>query len=129
NGPGNNTDQANAIAVDSAGNVYVTGLSFGSATGFDYATVKYDTNGNQLWVQRYNGPGNNTDQANAIAVDSAGNVYVTGSSFGSGSSLDYATIKYDTNGNQEWLQRYNGPGNGSDAARAIAIDAASNVYV
>ena len=78
NGPINVTDRASALAVDAAGNVYVTGESFGSGTSYDYATVKYDAGGNQLWVARYNGPDNGEDRASALAVDAVGNVYVTG---------------------------------------------------
>jgi len=54
-------------------------------------------------------------------------VYVTGESFGTW--LDYATIKYNSAGVQEWVQRYNGPGNYYDYATAIAVDGAENVYV
>jgi len=94
NGPGNSEDHAYALSVDSSGNVYVTGWSPGSGTGLDYATIKYSPSGDTLWVKRYNGPGNGSDYAYALAVDGSGNVYVTGWSYGSGSSSDYATIKY-----------------------------------
>ncbi len=93
-GPANDSDSALALAVDSAGNVYVTGGSDGDGTGSDYTTVKYDTDGNELWVTRYNGPVNHIDWAWALAVDSAGNFYVTGESQGDGTGYDYATIKY-----------------------------------
>jgi hypothetical protein len=129
NGPGDSWDWARTIAVDGSGNVYVTGYSIGSGTYEDYATIKYDNNGNELWVKRYNGPGNNRDDACAIALDGSGNVYVTGVSFGSGTSFDYATIKYDNNGNELWVKRYNGPGNGTDNACDIAVDGSGNVYV
>ncbi len=129
NGPGNYWDYALALALDASGNVYVTGASWGSHTNEDYATIKYDPEGNQLWVARYNGPGNYWDVASALALDASGNVYVTGKSIGSGSSADYATIKYDSDGNELWVRRYNGPGNDLDEGYALALDASRNVYV
>ena len=61
----------------------------------NYATVAYDSLGNQLWIKRYNGPVDDHDEAFGLAVDSStGNVYVTGYSPGSGTSIDYTTIKY-----------------------------------
>jgi len=130
NGPANNKDVAYALAVDSSGNVYITGYSYGSGTQNDYATIKYDSSGFQQWVSRYNGPGNSSDNARALAVDGSGNVYVTGDSYGSGTQRDYATIKYDSSdGTEQWVSRYNGPGNSSDNARALAVDSSGNVYV
>jgi uncharacterized delta-60 repeat protein len=129
NGPVNGDDYAQAIAVDNAGNIYVTGWSRGAGTNFDYATIKYDSAGQQQWTARYHGPGTGLDQPNAIAVDTSSNVYVTGKSNGSGTSIDYATIKYDSAGQEQWVARYNGPANSGDEARAIALDTLGNVYV
>jgi uncharacterized delta-60 repeat protein len=129
NSPTDGSDEAYDIAVDTSGNIYVTGESYGSGTARDYATVKYDTDGNELWVKRYNGPGNGDDQAFSIAVDTSGNIYVTGRSYGSGTARDYATVKYDTAGNELWVKRYNGPGNGDDQAFSIAVDTSGNIYV
>ncbi len=129
NGPDNNDDDALAIAMDSSGGIYVTGWSEGTGTGKDYATIKYDSSGTRLWVDRYNGPGNDYDRAVAIAADSLDNVYVTGSSKGAGGKLDYATIKYDPNGTRLWVVRYNGPADGHDTACAIGADSWGNVYV
>jgi uncharacterized delta-60 repeat protein len=131
NGPGNLGDEANAIAVDNSGNVYVTGSSYDPNTIYDYATIKYNSAGQQQWVARYDGPANNDDEATAVAVDNTGNVYVTGYSSPTGSSqdYDYATIKYNSAGQQQWVARYNGPGNFTDVATAIAVDGSGNVHV
>ncbi len=128
NGLGNFSDAATCLAVD-GGNVYVTGWSWGSGTGRDYATVKYDAFGNQMWVARYNGPGNGWDEASSLALDGGGNVYVTGWSEGSGTYDDYATVKYDASGNQIWVAHYDGPLNGEDHANSMAVDGGGNVYV
>jgi len=128
-GPGNAGDYARAMAVDGAGNVYVTGYSYGTDSHYDYATAKCDRNGNQLWLARYNGPGNYYDDATAIAVDTSGNVYVTGYSYGQGTGSDYTTIKYDRSGVELWVARHNGLGNANDVAYAIAVDSRGNVYV
>jgi len=129
NGPANGYDRAWALAVDNSGNVYVTGSSDGGGTYGDYATIKYGPNGNQLWVARYNGPANDYDQSSVLSVDNSGNVYVTGESWGGSTELDYATIKYGTNGNQLWVARYNGPANGYDRPSALSVDNSGNVYV
>src|ERR1043165_2556225 len=129
NGTGNSDDYATALVVDSSGSVFVTGLSAGNGSGHDYATIKYSNAGLPLWTNRYNGPGNDDDFALALAVDSSGNVFVTGRSTGSGSGYDYATIKYSAAGLPLWTNRYNGTANGYDSASALALDSSGNVFL
>jgi len=128
NGSGNFNDAATSVAIDDAKNVYVTGYSYGIGTLNDYVTVKYNTNGIQQWVSRYNGPGNDNDIVKAIAVFN-NEIYVTGQSAGSGTAYDYATIKYNSSGVQQWIARYNGPSNSNDGSTGITTDALGNVYV
>jgi len=117
------------IEIDNSGNVYVTGHSQGNGTDFDITTIKYSSNGIQLWLARYNGPANGYDRATKLKLDAAGNVYVTGYSMGNGTNSDYATIKYNSGGVQQWAMRYNGTGNSEDYALDLAVDNSNNVYV
>ena len=85
---------ASDLAVDDAGNVYVSAWSPYSDDPFrpsfpDYATVKYSARGDEIWVARYGGRSRWQSIASAVVVDRVGNVYVTGTSNGG-----YATIKY-----------------------------------
>lgn len=128
-GPGVGIDMASAIVADSGGNAYVTGYSWGGSSGHDYATIAYSSEGVPLWTNRYNGPGNESDQAKSVAVDSNQNVYVTGWSKGDGSGSDYATIAYSVSGMPLWTNYYNGPAGGNDVATALAVGRNSNVYV
>ena len=130
NGPADSHDYAHALAVDPDGNVYVTGQSAQVGIDLDYGTIKYDGDGNQLWVARYNGPGDVIDGAHALALDGQGNAYVAGlCCYGVGGGGDFATIKYDPEGRQLWSYRYNGVANAYDEARALAVDGQGNVYV
>ena len=129
NGTGNGSDLGTALAVDTDGNVYVTGTSYDSNTNYDYATIKYNTNGLEEWVARYNGPGNYIDKAMAMVIDVSGNIYVTGTSSGSGTARDFATIKYNSSGTEEWVARYNGPRSSINESVTLALDDNGNIYV
>ncbi len=127
---GSNVDKAEDMVMDAAGNVYVTGLGIGTSTNFDYVTIKYNSAGVQQWIAQYNGPGNGLDEAHAIAVDTSGNVYVTGwSNGGATTGYDFATVKYNSAGVQQWASRYNNTTNGTDEAWDISVDYAGNVYI
>jgi hypothetical protein len=110
--------------------VYVTGYSGGTGSNEDYATIKYDSSGNELWVKRFN-CANGTDRPTAIALDGSDNIYVTGQSgCGGMTAHDYVTIKYYPSGDTAWLRKYHGPvENGYDFACALAVDTSGNVYV
>jgi hypothetical protein len=113
--------------------VFVTGGSGPSVGGdSDYATVAYDAStGSELWVSRYNGPGNGSDVSNALGLSPDGStVFVTGGSGGQATHQDYATVAYDAStGTQLWVSRYDGPSN-ADTASALGVSPdGSAVYV
>jgi DNA-binding beta-propeller fold protein YncE len=98
-GPGTDTDYAYSVGVSPDGSqAFVTGVSNGSGTFSDYATIAYDAaTGGVLWTQRYDGPGNGGDGACCLAVSPDGSmVFITGGSAGSGTFEDYGTIAYST---------------------------------
>ena len=68
------------FALDAAGNTYLTGARPGAIPGSptDYLTVKFNPLGQVEWTATYDGPGHYYDDADAIALDDSGNVYVTG---------------------------------------------------
>jgi hypothetical protein len=123
------TTRARFIAVDHNGNVYVTGESYAAGTNADYLTFKYNVNGDSVWARRYNGPGSDQDQPNGMVIDSAGNVYVTGQSAGSGTYDDCTTIKYASDGTEEWVATYTSPGSWREMGTDVAVDNSGNVFV
>jgi Beta-propeller repeat len=179
NGSTSSIDYANCIVVDSEGNSYITGWSGGANNLHDFTTIKYASNGDEIWIRHYDGPANGYDAGQAIAVDGAGNAYITGNhttatglecvtlkysatgdllwaapfsgsdndgvlisialddsanSYVSGfvfrgGASDFVTIKYDTDGVEQWGQLYDGPGNSYDGTYAIAVDNNRNVVV
>jgi hypothetical protein len=121
---------AQSITTDPQGCIYVTGSVLDHLTSYDYTTIKYTPTGQILWIARYNGTGNSTDIAVAVALDRRGDIYVTGSSTGIGTHFDYATVKYDgETGQQVWAARYATPGQVPDNAVALVCDEAGNLYV
>ncbi len=128
-GPVNGDDEAIAVKVDELGNVYVTGRSVGVSTGFDFVTLKYSPNGDDLWVERYDGDAKDFDEPVALALDKSRNVYVTGRSRGNNSNFDFLTIKYDNSGNQLWVARYDGGNQEIDEPNSLANDEEGNVIV
>ncbi len=122
---------AQAVHVDAAGNVYAAGYVYDGVidnSRLDYLVVKINANGAQLWARRYNGPGNLYDQATEVVADAAGNVYVTGFSYGQ--NFDWATLKFAPDGTQLWERRQNSTGGGSeDRPIDMALNPEGNLVI
>ncbi len=133
NGTNNSTDEATAIKVDAAGNVYITGFTKESTTDYDITTIKYNSSGTQQWISKYNNPSvNGEDQGIHLAIDNLGNVYVSGYSDGDASTIlneDFITIKYNSSGVQTWATRFNGTGNATDIPSGLGILQTGKVFI
>ena len=131
------------VAVDGAGNVYVAGglsglftldavsLSTVGGVGSDVVVLKFDPAGNIIWGKRFGSTSD--DVANAIAVDAAGNVHLTGHSgalvdFGGGALTPAGVfvVKLSSAGNHIWSK---GCGGGGADGNGIAVDGTGNVLV
>ncbi|MBV9390135.1 MAG: SBBP repeat-containing protein [Chroococcidiopsidaceae cyanobacterium CP_BM_ER_R8_30] len=139
-----------SAATDSQDNVYSTGWTLGTFPGqqhtgeYDAFLTKYDTNGNQQWIKQFGGSnlssGSETGDTEAFHtyVDSQNNIYVTGytnaaltpTATAGATPTDFNAFvaKYDTNGNQQWIQEF---GNSQQATEAYGIsgDNSGNLFV
>ena len=147
-GSGTDIKQGNGIAVDNLGNAYVTGgfnsrtLTLGNIvvtnhrdTVFDGFVAKVSPEGQWLWADRFGGI--NADGGSSIAVDTTGNIYLTGyfnttAYFGnlaltSSGGYDTFAAKLDSTGNWLWARKAGGAG--FDEGLGISLDANSNVFL
>ncbi|MDG1475660.1 MAG: T9SS type A sorting domain-containing protein [Vicingaceae bacterium] len=147
----NAQDYSHYIHVDDAGNVYTTGVFYGTidfdpgagvanltATIFDVFVSKLDASGNFVWAKNFGGSSTNT--AHSIYVDAAENVYLTGSFNGTidfdpgtgtnnistNGNYDIFVSKLDANGDFVWAKSFGSTA--ADEGHSISVDAGGNVY-
>lgn len=111
------------------GDIYVTGYS-DTTGGFDFVTIKYDSAGQVIWLDKHNGSGDGNDYASQIEVDHNGNIIVAGTTYGGTTNKqEYTTIKYFPNGTRDWTNVLNSTFNDNDSVTAIHINEINCVYV
>jgi hypothetical protein len=131
NGGSGGNNRGLAIATDSADSVVVTGFVASATAGSDIRTIKYaSSNGAEIWSKTFSGSGTGNDVGYGVAVDSADDVVITGSSTDTVGGSNMRTIKYaGSTGNELWSVAQDSGATSSDVAHALAVDAKKNVWV
>lgn len=124
-----NITEVNDMVIDASDNIYITGTGIVAGQGNNYFTIKFNASLVLIWEEIYNGTSNLDDVAKGIQLDASGNVFVTGYTTTTTEGRNYATIKYNTGGVQQWIQFYNDALNLDDEATGIALDNSGNAYV
>ena len=131
-------DYMSSITTDSNGNIYVTGSTGGgldgntfAGGGFDVFVVKYNSSGVKQWTRQM---GTSTwESAFGITTDSSGDVYLTGSTWGSlggntnAGYKDLFVVKYDSFGVVQWTKQMGT--SSDDLGLGITTDSNGNAYV
>ena len=121
-------DSVSGVALDSGGNIYVTGATWGALSnqvslgGEDAFIQKYDNTGTEIWTRQFGT--SDSDRGLAIATDSMGNAYVAGVMR---NSFDAFVRMYAGSGSEVWTKKFSGPVN--EALMGVAVDSMANVYV
>jgi VCBS repeat-containing protein len=124
-----------AVISDYRGNIYLAGVTQGvlhgdfSAGGWDVFLIKFDDLGQELWSRQFGSAGD--EAVVAITADEEGNVYLTGQTSGNlagfvnAGGKDLFVIKYDPQGNQEWMHQW---GTTEDeVGTEVSVDALGNL--
>lgn len=129
-----NTDGVSArntsVDVDSAGNVYVSGIFRASTfTDTKCLVIKYDPAGTLLWETPLDSATSSNLPVDNMTLDRQGNVYVTYAKRTSGAYC-YRTCRLSpANGNVVWQIDYEGVWAGDERPKMLLVDSAANVYV
>lgn len=119
-----------AVTNDNDGNFYVTGYIDHNAAGNDILVIKYNSNGDTVWVRTYNGSGNSDDRGLGIVCDNSGDVYITGVVTVPNRAHDIVLLRYTPAGVLKFAVTYSGSnGNYDDEGTKITVDNSKFIYV
>ncbi|MCO5267269.1 MAG: S8 family serine peptidase [Brumimicrobium sp.] len=114
-------DVGRAIGVDDFGNVYITGTKENSNGGKDYITIKYSSDGTELWQREFGSSGSdNIATAEHLAITNQGDVIVTGTLKDENDTKEFATIKYTTDGDVKFVQKFDA-GSQENEAKSVTV--------
>jgi hypothetical protein len=146
------TTKGQGVVQDASGNIYAVGYTSASLAGatvygthgaYDALVTKVDHTGVLLWTRQLaTNVGTDTTQGTGIALDSGGNVWITGQTSGSGTihgatqlgargTVDLFVAELTPSGAQGVTIQYgqSGSGGATFAMGGIALDGANNIYV
>jgi hypothetical protein len=133
------TDAGHNMAIDTEGNLYITGGTTGTLDGetksgsLDAFIIKVTNDGIKYWSEQFGAGSDSFTRANGITIDNLNNLYITGSTNGSlGDNEHYGNddifiSKYDTSGNQLWVKQFGTTV--SDKGLGIVHDSNGSIYV
>ncbi|MBI5648062.1 MAG: PKD domain-containing protein [Ignavibacteriae bacterium] len=109
------------------GSSIANGAGWQTTTGWDVVLAAVDSSGTPLWNARYDGPDHNDERA-LCAVAGGGNIYVGARGWSSAQGWRGILLAYNSAGTQVWMRNVGGLGGRTTAIRAIALDAAGNIF-
>ncbi len=120
----------NVVSVtDASNNVYVASSTLNAYDHYDLLVTKYDQYGVEDWSETYNETIAGDAVAGGITLDDSGNVIITGTVYVGTADYDLYVIKYNSSGNEQWSETYDGTYSVYDGGKAIICDASDNIYV
>lgn len=160
-GDSDGSDIVGGIATDASGNIYIGGFTYGNlgepnGGSSDVFVAKYNSSGTLLWIKQLGdtsegtiiaaGAADGSDEVTSVTTDASGNVYLGGFTTGSlgetnggGGNYDAFIVKYDSNGNFQWVKQLGATAEGTviaagaadvdDVVNAITTDASGNIYI
>jgi hypothetical protein len=124
------SDYAFGITQDDSQYVYVTGRAGEQGTWYDATTIKYNSAGTAIWVNRFDAGWLGTDGGGTVAVDKSFNVYVGGMVLDAvDDMLDYLTFRINQDNTNPWFHTYDGGVEDDDSLTAMVVDDRGNVCV